>query len=160
MANKHTSLASLFGDIATAIREKTGQTGTLVADDFPTAIAAINAAGGPFWIECGAINTASSSGHPSVDIVPENLSNYDKLLGCCIWFTNEAGDIDAMADFSAIIYVRNPGTVGIGIPNGAFECSSGTVSVNQTTGCITWTGDTLSLVESGALAHYIVYGFK
>ena len=39
----HTSLASLFSDIADAIRAKTGGTAALVADDFPTAIAGIPA---------------------------------------------------------------------------------------------------------------------
>lgn len=38
---KHTTLASLFTDIAAAIRAKTGKTDKLVADDFPTAIAGI-----------------------------------------------------------------------------------------------------------------------
>lgn len=39
---KHTTLASLFSDIAAAIRAKTGKTDKLVADDFPTAIAGIS----------------------------------------------------------------------------------------------------------------------
>lgn len=39
---KHTTLASLFSDIAAAIRAKTGKTDKLVADDFPTAIARIS----------------------------------------------------------------------------------------------------------------------
>lgn len=39
---KHTTLASLFTDIAAAIRAKTGKTDKLVADDFPTAIAGIS----------------------------------------------------------------------------------------------------------------------
>ena len=38
MANTHTSLSSLFTDIADAIREKTGDTETIVADDFPDVI--------------------------------------------------------------------------------------------------------------------------
>ena len=38
MANKHASLDALFVDIADAIREKTGGTATIVADDFPDAI--------------------------------------------------------------------------------------------------------------------------
>lgn len=37
----HTSLASLFGDIADAIRAKTGGAAQITADDFPTAIAGI-----------------------------------------------------------------------------------------------------------------------
>lgn len=38
MANKHTSLDALFTDIADVIREKTGDTATIVADDFPDVI--------------------------------------------------------------------------------------------------------------------------
>ncbi len=37
----HTSLASLFSDIATAIRSKTGSSAAIVADGFPAAIASI-----------------------------------------------------------------------------------------------------------------------
>ena len=40
----HTSLASLFSDIADAIRAKTGGSAQIAADDFPTAIAGIAAA--------------------------------------------------------------------------------------------------------------------
>lgn len=39
----HTSLTSLFSDTADAIRAKTGSSASIVADDFPTAIAAIPA---------------------------------------------------------------------------------------------------------------------
>jgi hypothetical protein len=45
MANTHENLTSLFTDIANAIREKTGSTETLVADQFPAAIANIKAGG-------------------------------------------------------------------------------------------------------------------
>ena len=38
MANKHSTLTGLFTDIADAIREKTGDTATIVADDFPDVI--------------------------------------------------------------------------------------------------------------------------
>lgn len=38
---KHTNLKSLFTAIADAIRSKTGETSTIVADDFPDAISAI-----------------------------------------------------------------------------------------------------------------------
>lgn len=38
MANSHSNLTSLFTDIASAIREKGGSTGTIVADAFPSAI--------------------------------------------------------------------------------------------------------------------------
>ena len=38
MANKHASLDALFTDIADAIREKTGETASIIADDFPDVI--------------------------------------------------------------------------------------------------------------------------
>lgn len=42
MANTHSTLASLFTDIAKAIRSKTGSSASIVADQFPDAIAAID----------------------------------------------------------------------------------------------------------------------
>lgn len=45
MANTHTSLKSLFSDIADAIRTKTGSTASIVADDFPTEISNIPSGG-------------------------------------------------------------------------------------------------------------------
>lgn len=42
MANSHTTLESLFSAIASAIREKTGSTDLIIADEFPNAIAEIN----------------------------------------------------------------------------------------------------------------------
>lgn len=41
MANTHTTLTALFTDVANAIRSKTGKTGSLVADNFPSAISEI-----------------------------------------------------------------------------------------------------------------------
>lgn len=41
MANKHKDLKSLFTNIAAAIREKTGGSAPVIADDFPDAIRAI-----------------------------------------------------------------------------------------------------------------------
>ena len=38
MANTHASITALFADIADAIREKTGDTATIIADDFPDVI--------------------------------------------------------------------------------------------------------------------------
>ena len=46
MPNVHSTLTSLFSDIADAIRAKTGENGTIVADEFPDAIAAIPSGGG------------------------------------------------------------------------------------------------------------------
>lgn len=41
MANTHSTLTDLFTDIADAIREKTGGTETIIADNFPEAIDSI-----------------------------------------------------------------------------------------------------------------------
>ena len=46
MPNRHTTLTSLFTDIAGAIRSKTGDTASIKADDFDTAIEAIPTGGG------------------------------------------------------------------------------------------------------------------
>ena len=46
MPNTHTTLTSLFEDIADEIRTKTGGSSDIVADDFPSAIAAIPTGGG------------------------------------------------------------------------------------------------------------------
>ena len=51
MPNTHSTLTSLFSDIADAIRGKTGSSATIVADDFPTAIASIPTGGGSATIE-------------------------------------------------------------------------------------------------------------
>lgn len=45
MANKHKNLGSLFEAIADSIREKTGESAEIVADDFPDAIAEIEMSG-------------------------------------------------------------------------------------------------------------------
>jgi hypothetical protein len=44
---EHKNLASLFTDIAGAIREKTGDEALIVADNFPQAIAAISTGSPP-----------------------------------------------------------------------------------------------------------------
>lgn len=46
MNNTHANLTSLFGDIADAIRSKTGSSNSIVADDFPTEISNIETGGG------------------------------------------------------------------------------------------------------------------
>lgn len=47
MPNTHENLTSLFGDIADAIRAKTGSSADIVADNFPAEIAAIPALSDP-----------------------------------------------------------------------------------------------------------------
>lgn len=53
MPNTHSTLTSLFSDIADSIRAKTGSNSTIVADDFPDAIDAIPTGGSsttPWWV--------------------------------------------------------------------------------------------------------------
>ena len=45
MPNTHETLTSLFSDIANSIRAKTGESGVLVADNFPAEIDAISTGG-------------------------------------------------------------------------------------------------------------------
>ena len=45
MPNTHETLTSLFSDIANSIRAKTGESGVLVADNFPAEIDAIPTGG-------------------------------------------------------------------------------------------------------------------
>lgn len=51
MPNRHTTLTSLFTDIAGAIRSKTGDSAEIKADDFDTAIEAIQTGGGGYTAE-------------------------------------------------------------------------------------------------------------
>lgn len=50
MPNRHTTLTSLFTDIAGAIRSKTGDSAKIKADDFDTAIEAIPTGGGGYTV--------------------------------------------------------------------------------------------------------------
>lgn len=69
----HTSLASLFTDIADAIRARTGGSTQITADDFPTAIAAIPS----FNV---AKTTATGSGLRSISF--SNLPGQPLLFYC------------------------------------------------------------------------------
>lgn len=51
MPNTHTTLTSLFSDIADAIRAKTGDTDDIVADSFPTEISSIPQSGVDITVE-------------------------------------------------------------------------------------------------------------
>ena len=61
MPNRHTTLTSLFTDIAGAIRSKTGDSAKIKADDFDTAIEAIPTGGGENTLKKLLDTTKSSS---------------------------------------------------------------------------------------------------
>ena len=73
----HTSLASLFTDIADAIRGKTGGSAALVADDFPTAIAAI-----PGCTVRAVTATPSSDSDSLSFTVNSGMSGLPKIFSC------------------------------------------------------------------------------
>lgn len=75
----HTSLASLFTDIANAIRAKTGGSSSIVADNFPSAIASIPSGGGGSTLGTKTITQngtyyASSDGFDGYSSVVVNVS--------------------------------------------------------------------------------------
>lgn len=91
----HDTLIDLFGDIADAIREKTGESGAIVADSFPTAIQAIvtgiettievtTQAGATVTATKGTITvtkTANDSGHCSLEVSEAGTWSVNATLG-------------------------------------------------------------------------------
>ena len=88
MPNRHTTLTSLFTDIAGAIRSKTGDSAKIKADDFDTAIEAIQTGGGgggEFTVEqflgVDPINSISYDGTslPSYALYKKTINNISRL---------------------------------------------------------------------------------
>lgn len=78
MANTHTTLVSLFDDVADAIREKDGTTAGIVADTFPERIRGISAEGGNSmngirgWKQSNVIEGSKSSTYEDSSLVYAN----------------------------------------------------------------------------------------
>lgn len=78
MPNTHSTLTSLFSDIADSIRAKTGSNSTIVADNFPDAIDAIPTGGSsttPWWV---AYNEPQLM-HTATYTLPLSSTNYSSL---------------------------------------------------------------------------------
>lgn len=83
MANMHQTLTNLFDDIAYAIRYKTGQTGAIVADNFPAAIHGIDTCpDDALFLKTKNVSLYRSNSNPRIDycndrfIVSEDKSRY------------------------------------------------------------------------------------
>ena len=72
MPNRHTTLTSLFTDIAGAIRSKTGDSAEIKADDFDTAIKAIKTGG-------SSIETIELSVNQNGNYIPDEGKAYSKV---------------------------------------------------------------------------------
>lgn len=154
MANKHSNLASLFSDIAAAIRGKTGNVAGIRADDFPDAIAAISGgSGGGIWVESGSVPSESSNQMLLARIALSNPDRITSLLGCSVFFTDEAGNL---SDATCVIFPPRPGGQ-LGTP-ADYSATEGTVEVLSDIGEIHWTSSEFNRTQSSEVAHYIAYG--
>ena len=108
MPNKHETLTSLFTDIAGAIRSKTGDTSSIKADDFDTAIEAIQTGGG------GEFTTNQLLGIDPIDslsydgtTIPEyalykksinniSLPNLTTIINSALAYTNTSSDLNTL----------------------------------------------------------------
>lgn len=106
----HTSLVSLFGDIADAIRAKTGGSSQIAADDFPTAIAAI-----PAGLTLAPSLTAQRSGNLTISFTnllaeprffvlyaPAQLANYSSGNWRVVFVL-----YDGASTYGAAVYYRS-----------------------------------------------------
>ena len=144
MAN-HTSLASLFSDIADAIRAKTGGSSNIIADNFPTAISQIPTGGTP------TLQTKTKTYTPTTSQQTEQVradNGYDGLEQVNVTVnampTGSAGTPTAskgtVSDHSVTVtpsvtnttgYINGGTKTGTGVSVSASELVSGTKSITQ-----------------------------
>lgn len=90
MPNRHTTLTSLFTDIAGAIRSKTGDSAEIKADDFDTAIQNIPTGG-------SSIETIELSVTQNGDYIPDEGKAYSKV-SVSVPQTAESGTLKSLLD--------------------------------------------------------------
>ena len=90
MPNRHTTLTSLFTDIAGAIRSKTGDSAEIKADDFDTAIEAIPTGG-------SSIETIELSVTRNGNYIPDEGKAYSKV-SVSVPQTAESGTLKSLLD--------------------------------------------------------------
>lgn len=76
MPNTHSTLTSLFTDIADAIRAKKGTSDTIIADNFPSEIASIPSGGGGGLEKIGTVATNPTEGSYGRLEIPANDGIY------------------------------------------------------------------------------------
>ena len=101
----HTSLASLFGDIADAIRAKTGGSGQIVADQFPQAISAITD---------GAVGTATST-RTSTTVISFSVAGAPKAFFVYPQYFVDSADITDQPIVSVIYDGTSTDTMAVSI---------------------------------------------
>ncbi len=135
----HTSLASLFSDIADAIRAKTGGTAALVADNFPTAIGAI-----PSLRTATASKTLSTT---SRNLAFSGLPAKPKLFYC--WYASSI--VGTTAYVSSVFY---DGTSTLGYYNST--SSNGKIIYSATNFSYTYSNGTLTVKSASPYFQYNV----
>lgn len=101
MPNTHSTLTSLFSDIANAIRTKGGTSGTIVADNFPTAIANLpSGGGGATNLVHGTFTTSSTTGAAQTITIPYTGSGYP--IAAVVWVSGGAYNIAVQGWYSIV----------------------------------------------------------
>lgn len=141
MNNTHANLTSLFGDIADAIRSKTGSSNSIVADDFPTEISNIETGGGgdlPTGIKgiwYGSYTPSSNIASTTGFTVTHNMGYTPTVVYC--WCDTYI-PVESTQSILAIVNNSKATTMFI---NGGITNQYGYVSFNNTT---TTSGGTLA----------------
>lgn len=102
MPNTHSTLSSLFTDIADAIRAKTGSAASIVADNFPTEIANIPSGGG------GTLITKSITANGTYNAEDDNADGYSSVTVA----VPTGGKIipSIPAEYTKVDYIEGTGT--------------------------------------------------
>ena len=128
MSNIHNTLGSLFTDIANAIRNKTGGTAKIVADNFPTEIANIPSGG--------------------VDPSDATATESDILNPKTAYLSDGTKHTGSMADNGAVSQTLDTQTTSYTIPQG-YHNGNGSVSVTTQTKSATPTGSAQTVSADG-----------
>lgn len=134
MPNTHSTLSSLFTDIANAIRNKTGGTAQIVADDFPTEIANIPS---------GGIDPSDATATESDILNPKTayLSDGTKHTGSMV----NRGAVSQTLDTTTTSYTIPSGYHN---GNGSVSVTTQTKSVTPSTNSQTVSADSGKVLES------------